>query len=335
MPTSQENAQFFFHSQGLAVLCIKNNGFTLTNGVVSNAIDRACPNDRLKFLHYLNVGTICVSGQHSKQTFKEIQTSWSSSNHFKRTPVMLLNSNGRKLGQRPFCNQTTCHRWIAVQDGSTHILLKSIKEDSSRRFISVDASHQCTMDQIDAFSEHISTIVVPVTLPEKPDALEYAARQGTSPCLHHLRGTQHETSFCFLLQRQLVPKKTLMDNFKRAIMEAKHVNEFRPDDVLWEKISKALLKNPDRPLKNTDKRMVYIYNNMLFCEKRLYFWLPNGKVLRDSPYSNDQRPHVNLCFPSSSLRCRANPNLLRGTLSHMIRCSIIEWCRNPTRHTRS
>ncbi|GFV24215.1 hypothetical protein TNCV_2632191 [Trichonephila clavipes] len=32
-------------------------------------------------------------------------------------------------------------------------------------------------------------------------------------------------------------------------MEAKHVNEFRPDDVLWEKISKGLLRNPDRPLK--------------------------------------------------------------------------------------
>ncbi|GFY31529.1 hypothetical protein TNCV_4693731 [Trichonephila clavipes] len=42
-------------------------------------------------------------------------------------------------------------------------------------------------------------------------------------------------------------KKTLVDNFKRAIMEAKHVNEFRPDDVLWEKISKGLLRNPDRP----------------------------------------------------------------------------------------
>ncbi|GFT37358.1 hypothetical protein TNCV_4285081 [Trichonephila clavipes] len=55
---------------------------------------------------------------------------------------------------------------------------------------------------------------------------------GTSPCLHHLSGTQHETSFCLVLQRQLVPKKKLVDNFKRAIMEAKHVNEFRPDDVL-------------------------------------------------------------------------------------------------------
>ncbi|GFX23078.1 uncharacterized protein TNCV_360921 [Trichonephila clavipes] len=69
------------------------------------------------------------------------------------------------------------HSWLATDD-STHILFKSIKEDSSRHFTSVYASLQCTMDQIDAFPEHISTTVVPVTLPEKPDALEYAARQG-------------------------------------------------------------------------------------------------------------------------------------------------------------
>ncbi|GFX42126.1 hypothetical protein TNCV_2135411 [Trichonephila clavipes] len=34
------------------------------------------------------------------------------------------------------------------------------------------------MDPIDAFPEHISTTVEPVTLPEKPDVLEYSARQG-------------------------------------------------------------------------------------------------------------------------------------------------------------
>ncbi|GFV96535.1 hypothetical protein TNCV_3259991 [Trichonephila clavipes] len=60
-------------------------------------------------------------------------------------------------------------------------------------------------------------------------------------------------------------------------MEANHVNKFRPDDVLWMKISKGLLRNPGRSLKNTDKRMVYIYNNMFFVKKRFYFWLSNDK----------------------------------------------------------
>ncbi|GFX42405.1 hypothetical protein TNCV_1519691 [Trichonephila clavipes] len=45
----------------------------------------------------------------------------------------------------------------------------------------LDASHQlpstCQHDgPINAFPEHISTSEMPVTLPEKPDALEYAAR---------------------------------------------------------------------------------------------------------------------------------------------------------------
>ncbi|GFY04955.1 hypothetical protein TNCV_2176111 [Trichonephila clavipes] len=110
MSTSQENAQVFSHSQGLAVLCIRNRCFTLTNGVVSYAMDRECPHELFKFLHYLNVGTICVTDQHSKETFKHIQASWSSSSPFKRTPVMLLNSTGRELGQCPFCYQTTCNR---------------------------------------------------------------------------------------------------------------------------------------------------------------------------------------------------------------------------------
>ncbi|GFX42404.1 hypothetical protein TNCV_1519681 [Trichonephila clavipes] len=54
-------------------------------------------------------------------------------------------------------------------------------------------------------------------------------------------------------------------------MEAKHVNEFRPDDVLWEKFSKGLLRNLDTPLKNTNKRKVYIYNNMFFVKKDFNF----------------------------------------------------------------
>ncbi|GFW42051.1 hypothetical protein TNCV_1905091 [Trichonephila clavipes] len=103
----------FFHTQGLAMLCLGDHDFTLTEGVVSYALDRGCPNKLLKYLHYLNVGNFCVTYQRYKQEFKEIQVNWSSSSPFKRTPVMLLNQ--RELGNCPFCNQTQCHRWIAVQ----------------------------------------------------------------------------------------------------------------------------------------------------------------------------------------------------------------------------
>ncbi|GFT72689.1 hypothetical protein TNCV_755931 [Trichonephila clavipes] len=147
----------------------------------------------------------------------ETKQLWSSSSQFKRTPVMLLNSNGREQGQCPFCNRTMCHRWIDVQDDSAHILFKNIKQDSSRRFTSVDASLQCMMDQIDTFPDTFQrpgsnpVPLKPVTLPENQTHFGVvlicrSADHGTSPCLHHLSGTQHETSFCLVLQRQLVSK---------------------------------------------------------------------------------------------------------------------------------
>ncbi|GFT36918.1 hypothetical protein TNCV_174871 [Trichonephila clavipes] len=116
MPTFQENAQVFFHSQGLAVLCIRNSVFTLTNGVVSRMpwIENV-PTNCLNF-YIISMSVPFTSPTNIlKKTFKDIQASWNSSSPFKRTPVMLLNSNGRELGQCPFCNQTTCHRWIEVQ----------------------------------------------------------------------------------------------------------------------------------------------------------------------------------------------------------------------------
>ncbi|GFT89526.1 hypothetical protein TNCV_4387811 [Trichonephila clavipes] len=124
------------------------------------------------------------------------------------------------------------------------------------------------MDPIDAFPEYISTTVVPVTLPDKPDALNISA--GPSPSWYHLPRAHRQTGvlFCFCKDHWHL-KRTWLDNFKRAVMEAKHVNEFRPNDVMWEKTSKGLLRNPDSLLKNTDKRMVYIYNNIFFAKKTL------------------------------------------------------------------
>ncbi|GFS54587.1 uncharacterized protein TNCV_2749021 [Trichonephila clavipes] len=167
------------------------------------------------------------------------------------------------------------------------------------------------MDQIDAFPEHISTTVVPVTLPEKPDALEYAARPGQVCACIIYQEPNTKRVFVVFCKDNWYQKKTLVDNFKRAIMEAKHVKEFRPDDVLWEKISKGLLRNPDRPLKNTDKRMVYIYNNMYFVKKDFTFGFRTVKSGEIHLIQTTSVPMLIYEFPSSSLRCRANPNLFR------------------------
>ncbi|GFX29116.1 uncharacterized protein TNCV_3216531 [Trichonephila clavipes] len=89
-------------------------------------------------------------------------------------------------------------------------------------------------------------------------------------------------------------------------MEAKHVNEFRPNDVMWEKTSKGLLRNPDRLLKNTDTRMVYIYNNLFFAKKDFTFGL---RTVTSGEIHLIQTTHVPMLIyelPASSLKCRAH-----------------------------
>ncbi|GFS97971.1 integrase catalytic domain-containing protein [Trichonephila clavipes] len=152
---------------------------------------------------------------------------------------------------------------------------------------------------------------MPVTLPEKPDALEYAARQGQLRACIIYQEPNTKSVFVLFCKDNWYKKKTLVDNFKRAIMEAKLVNEFSPDGVLWEKMSKGLLRNPDRPLKNTDKRMVYIYNNVFFVKKDFTFGFRTVKSGEIHLIQTINFPMLIYKFPSSSLRCRANPNLFR------------------------
>ncbi|GFV00778.1 uncharacterized protein TNCV_1385931 [Trichonephila clavipes] len=167
------------------------------------------------------------------------------------------------------------------------------------------------MDPIDAFPEHLSTTVVPVTLPDKPDALEYAARQGQVRAGIIYQEPTAKRVFVLFCKDHWHQKKTWLDNFKRAVMEAKHVNEFRPNDVMWEKTSKGLLRNPDRLLKNTDTRMVYIYNNIFFAKKDFTFGL---RTVKSGEIHLIQTTHVPMLIyelPASSLKCRAHPNVIR------------------------
>ncbi|GFT98853.1 uncharacterized protein TNCV_3792631 [Trichonephila clavipes] len=167
------------------------------------------------------------------------------------------------------------------------------------------------MDYFYAFPEHISTAMEPVTMPEKPDNLEYAAWQGQVRACTIYQEPNTKRVFVLFYKNNWSRKKTLGDNFKRAIMEAKHVNEFRPDDVLWEKFSKGLLRNPNRPLKNTVKRMVYIYNNMFFVKKYFNFGFRTVKSGEIHLIQTTNVPMLIYEFPSTSLRCRTNPNLFR------------------------
>ncbi|GFX42250.1 uncharacterized protein TNCV_4310851 [Trichonephila clavipes] len=116
--------------------------------------------------------------------------------------------------------------------------------------------------------------------------------------------------FCFV-KTIGIKKKTWLDNFKRAVMEAKHANEFRPNDVMWEKTLKGLLRNPDRLLKNTDKRMVYIYNNIFFAKKDFTF---GWRTVKSGEIHLIQTTHVPMLIyelPAFSLKCRSQPNVIR------------------------
>ncbi|GFS73053.1 uncharacterized protein TNCV_3606451 [Trichonephila clavipes] len=126
------------------------------------------------------------------------------------------------------------------------------------------------MDPIDAFPEHLSTTVVPVTLPDKPDALEYASRQGQVRAGIIYREPAAKRVFVLFCKDHWHKKKTWLDNFKRAVMEAKHVNEFRPNDVMWEKTSKGLLRNPDRLLKKyRQKNGLHLQQHIFLPKKTL------------------------------------------------------------------
>ncbi|GFX32177.1 uncharacterized protein TNCV_3327501 [Trichonephila clavipes] len=124
-----------------------------------------------------------------------------------------------------------CYPLFAT-DGSAHILFKSIKKRLVLMLHISCSRSASTMDQIDAFPEHISTAVVPVTLPEKPDALEYAARQGQVCACIIYQEPSTKSVFVLFCKDNWPPKNTPVDNFKRAILEAKQANEFRNDDVL-------------------------------------------------------------------------------------------------------
>ncbi|GFU72643.1 hypothetical protein TNCV_3026571 [Trichonephila clavipes] len=89
------------------------------------------------------------------------------------------------------------------------------------------------MDQIDAFRAHFPT-VMPVTL--LTDAFGYMYRSA---------GTFGRASFTgspipnrlFVFVAKTIGIKTLLDGFKRAILEANVNGQARHYDVLWEKKS--------------------------------------------------------------------------------------------------
>ncbi|GFS99080.1 hypothetical protein TNCV_822141 [Trichonephila clavipes] len=94
------------------------------------------------------------------------------------------------------------------------------------------------MDPFDTFLEHISTSVVPETLPRNPMRWNMQLDRAKSELASSTKSsTQNVCSSCFV--KTIGIKKTPLDNFKRVVMQAKHVDEFRLNEVMREKHQKV------------------------------------------------------------------------------------------------
>ncbi|GFX23068.1 uncharacterized protein TNCV_360821 [Trichonephila clavipes] len=133
------------------------------------------------------------------------------------------------------------------------------------------------MDPIDAFPEHLSTTVVPVTLPDKPDALEYAARQGQVRA-----GIIYQEPTAKRTQRRDVGK-----NIKRPVEKSRQTaQKYRQENGLH-------------------------LQQHIFCQKDFTFGL---RTVKSGEIHLIQTTHVPMLIyelPASSLKCQAQPNVIR------------------------
>ncbi|GFS53456.1 hypothetical protein NPIL_44441 [Nephila pilipes] len=130
LPSSWEEArpQIFFHHHGMAVFSCRDDGFTLTNGVVSYASNQWCVKILSKCLTYINIGTVCVTEDRSKVQFRAFQNSLPSLSPWMLLTLVMLNHGKEENGPCPYCSRNECHRWLATQSMSTllHFLIYPI-----------------------------------------------------------------------------------------------------------------------------------------------------------------------------------------------------------------
>ncbi|GFT68878.1 hypothetical protein NPIL_626261 [Nephila pilipes] len=121
LPSSWEEArpQIFFHHHGMAVFSCRDDGFTLTNGVVSYASNQWCVKTLTKCLTYIDIGTVCVTDARSKLQFRAFQNSLPILSPWKRLTLVMPIHGKEEQGSCPYCNRNECHHWLATQGMST------------------------------------------------------------------------------------------------------------------------------------------------------------------------------------------------------------------------
>ncbi|GFT88134.1 uncharacterized protein NPIL_124791, partial [Nephila pilipes] len=164
---------------------------------------------------------------------------------------------------------------------------------------------------MDAFPAAPSSTVRPVCVPDNTDALDHVVRQGLVKAFITYQEPKNNRIFVSFSSPTWFQKKTLMDNFKRTIHEAQIENRFDPDAIQWEKISQAFMRNPDRTLKNADKRMGFQFNNMFIVKCFFTFGLRKVEPGTIHLIQTTNVPVLIYELPPSSRRSQAEPNLYR------------------------
>ncbi|GFY23825.1 hypothetical protein TNCV_3536191 [Trichonephila clavipes] len=210
---------------------------------------------------YLNVGTICVT-----DAFKDIQA---------------------------FINGSLLQSSLDVPF-FTRILFEMYKSERYFEHFSF------VMDSIDAIPEHISTTVVPVTLPINPMRWNMLLGRTKSKLASSNKSLpQNGCLFCFV--------KTIGIKKRRGSTISNGPSWRQSMRTNFDSTLKGLLRSSDRLLKNTDKRMVYIYGNKFFAKKDFTFGL---RMVKSGVIHLIPTTHVPMLIyelPASSLKS-AEPN---------------------------
>ncbi|GFT33160.1 hypothetical protein NPIL_640191 [Nephila pilipes] len=146
---------------------------------------------------------------------------------------------------------------------------------------------------MDALPVALSSTVLPIYLTDKVDAMEHVVREGMAKAFITYEEPKNNRIFVPFSSPTWFQKKTFMDNFRRTINEVRKEIRFDPNAVQWEKISQAFLRNPDRALKNADKRMIYL-QQYVHCQVLFHLWTEKGGAGHDPPDSDDQCSRAHL-----------------------------------------
>ena len=111
-----------FHANSRAVLCIRDAGFTLTNGFISYASDHGPLHPTLvEHVLQLRVGKLILTEKATQLRWKMLLQQASASHAAHRVPTFLLEGGGGGVSPCPLCRASGCHRHAAVQ-GIRHVL---------------------------------------------------------------------------------------------------------------------------------------------------------------------------------------------------------------------